>query len=532
MFAAQHIPYRQTAAFSKIVLNYLDEAQALQPFYSFYPHLEGIKSAIEKKEKQRLDRPLLVKALQQQYAAIKTTEAVQQNIQALSSANTFTICTAHQPNLFTGPLYFIYKILHVIKLAIYLKEQLPAYHFVPVYYMGSEDADFAELNHTYVNGKRIEWTKEQSGSVGRMMVDKTLIQLIDELEGQLSVEAHGQEVIQLLRRCYANGKTIQAATFEMVNELYGKWGLIVLIPDTPSLKSQMAKIFSDDLFQNVPSGLVQKTSQKLEEHYTAQAHPRPINLFYLKDGIRERIEREGNGFSVLNSEITFTEEALKNELERHPERFSPNVILRGLYQETILPNVAFIGGGGELAYWLQLKELFEYYHTPFPVLVLRNSFLIVEKKWQEGIGRLGLTAPDFFLSENELMKVLVQKVSSNAVSLNGTFEKAEELFEQIKNQAAAIDPTLSKHVAAIKARSLKNLQELEKKMLRAEKRKFIDQQRQIQKIMGTLFPANGLQERVENISGFYAKWGSRFIDELYNASLSLEQKFTILNAET
>jgi bacillithiol biosynthesis cysteine-adding enzyme BshC len=361
-----------------------------------------------------------------------------------------------------------------------------------------------------------------------MMVDRTLVQLIDELEGQLFAESHGQEVIELLRKCYAIGKDIQTATFEVVNELYGQYGLVVLIPDQARLKAQMKPVFEDDLFGNIPAEIVHQTSGKLGKSYDVQAHPREINLFYLKEDIRERIEKRGDQYHILNTPLSFTEEELKKEVEQHPERFSPNVILRGLYQETVLPNLAFVGGGGEMAYWLQLQALFEHYNVVYPVLVLRNSFLVVEDKWQEKIKKLGLEITDFFQPENEIMKLIVEKNSENAVSLNGNFERAEELYEQIKMQAEAIDTTLSKHVAAIKARSLKNLQELEKKMLRAEKRKFFEEQRQIQKIREALFPRNGLQERVENFSSFYAKWGKGFIDELYRNSLALEQQFTIL----
>jgi bacillithiol biosynthesis cysteine-adding enzyme BshC len=528
MFAAQHIPYNQTNAFTKIVLDYLSRSEDLRPFYSHIPSIDGFKKAIAERQAHATNREILVQTLQQQYRGIETTEIVKKNIELLSSNTSFTVCTAHQPNLFTGPVYFIYKILHTIKLAALLKAELPEYNFVPVYYMGSEDADFAELNHTYVKGKKIEWNKQQTGAVGRMIVDKTLVQLIDELEGQLAVEPHGNEIIGMLRRCYTNGRTIQDATFELVNELYGSFGLVVLIPDYASLKKLMAPVFADDLFNHTPAKIVKATSERLEKYYDAQAYPREINLFYLKDGLRERIEEKNGEYSVLNSQFSFNEQELKNELDTNPERFSPNVILRGLYQETILPNLAFVGGGGELAYWLQLKELFGNYGVPYPVLVLRNSFLVVEEKWQEKIQRLGLKLEELFQPETEIMKLIVQKYSTHKVLLNGNFERANELFEEIKQQAEAIDPTLSLHVAAIKTRSLKTLEELEKKMLRAEKRKFTDQQNQLGKIKDALFPNDGLQERVENISGFYAKCGRAFIDELYKHSLTLEQQFTIL----
>jgi uncharacterized protein YllA (UPF0747 family) len=286
MFAEQRIPYSQTNAFSKIALDYLKGDEKLRSFYAESPTLNGIAETIKQKQVQIIDRNTLVRTLLEQYDHIQANPEVINNIKKLANDNCFTICTAHQPNLFTGPLYFIYKILHTIKLAKVLQQELTGFDFVPVYYMGSEDADFAELNHTYVDGKKIEWKKEQKGAVGRMVVDKSLVQLIDELEGQLIVEKHGAEVIDLLRSCYSAGKDIQTATFELVNHLYGEYGLVVLIPDHPAYKAQMIKLFDQELFQNTSANIVQQTSNRLEEHYNVQAHPREINLFYLKGDIR------------------------------------------------------------------------------------------------------------------------------------------------------------------------------------------------------------------------------------------------------
>ncbi|MFL5772705.1 MAG: bacillithiol biosynthesis cysteine-adding enzyme BshC [Flavisolibacter sp.] len=532
MFSSELIPYSDTKAFTRIVQDYLTGSESLRPFYAETPSVEGIRETIEKKKHQAVDRNKLYDILVEQYQLVNKNTSVMKNISLLKEFNSFTICTAHQPNLFTGPLYFIYKILHTIRLSQYLNGQLPDYKFIPVYYMGSEDADFAELNHTYVDGKRIEWKKEQGGAVGRMPVDQTLIRLIDELEGQLSQETHGKEVIEFLRKCYSLGKNIQTATFELVNELYGDYGLVVVIPDQKGFKWQMKHVFRDDLLQHTPSSIVRTTSEKLETNYDAQAYPRDINLFYLKDHIRERIEFTGEKYKVLNSNISFTKNEVLEELEEHPERFSPNVILRGLFQETILPNLVFVGGGGELAYWLQLKDLFHHYRIVYPVLVLRNSFLIVDAKWSERIKKTGLSIQNFFSDENTLMKKLIEKHSEHEVKLNGNLERMDALFEQISGQAQTIDPTLTKHVAAIRARSVKYLEELEKKMFRAEKRKYSDQQQQIKKIREVLFPRNGLQERVENFSSFYARWGKDFIKELMKHSLALEQKFAILTEKT
>ncbi len=527
---SNRLPYRQTGAFTKIAMDYIDQFIALKPFFTYSPSTQGIQKAIEARKKVSTKRDVLVQQLKKQYEGIATSELVAKNIDSLLSAETFTITTAHQNNIFTGPLYFIYKIIHAIKLADQLKISMPEQNFVPVFYIGSEDADLDELNHIWLGGKKLAWETKQTGAVGRMKIDKQLVKLIDAMEGQLSVLPNGNEIISLLKEFYKEGISVQDATFHFVNKLFAEYGLVVLLPDNGELKKQMVALFEDDLLNQTASAIVEKSAEKLEAAgYKVQANPREINLFYLIDDKRERIFKEGERFTAQGTSFDLSEEEIKKELANHPERFSPNVILRGLYQETILPNIAFIGGGGETAYWLQLKDLFDHYKIPFPVLVLRNSFLLVEKKWQAAISKLGFTIDDFFLPEQELMNKLVAKESKNDTKLNGSLEKLEELYEEFKKQASAVDSSLEQHVDSLKTQTIYRLQELEKKMLRAEKRKFIDQHRQIHTIKENLFPGNGLQERRENLAWYYAKWGNSFIQQLYTISPGLEQEFVILS---
>ena len=527
LFTAQTIPYSSTHLFSKIVLHYLSGENVLKPFYTATPSIDAIQEAIRQKEAQQIDRAALVQVLKSQYTSVSPSKKVSENIEALLQPQTFTICTAHQPNLFTGPLYFIYKILHTIKLAQTLQQQLPQHHFVPVFYMGSEDADKEELAHTWLQGKKYNWNTAQTGAFGRMTLDKEITKLVAEMSGQLLVQPYGKEVVELLKACYTEGKTVQQATFEIVNQLFGKWGLIVLIADHAELKKAMLPVFEADLFGQQPSQLVEESVKQLGEHYNVQANPRDINLFYLKDDIRERIVKVEEHYAVNHTDIRFTEDELKQELQNHPERFSPNVILRGLYQETILPNIAFIGGGGELAYWLQLKSLFEHYNTPFPLLVLRNSFLIIEKKWQQKIDKLHLQTSQLFLSELDILNELLE-AQGRRPQLNGEVEKLENLYDGLKQSAAAVDVTLLQHVEALKVQALNRVQKLEKKMQRAERKKHEDLKSGIAAIKQQLFPRGGLQERVENFATFYAQWGPQFIDALLDNSLSLEQQFVIL----
>ena len=527
-FKSENIAYSKTGKFSKTVLDYVDQASDLKSFYQHTVNLEGVRAAIAKREKFPTNRTLLVEQLNLQYSKISSAQRVQENINALSEHTTFSICTAHQPNLFTGHLYFIYKILHIIKMCATLKSELPEYNFVPIFYMGSEDADLAELNHVVIDGHKYEWQTKQTGAVGRMIIDDELIKLVDQIAGRLNAEKYGQEIVDLLKSSYQKGFTIEEATFSFVHELFKEYGLIVLLSDKAVFKKEFSSIIEEDIFHHTSSKIVEKTSERLSEKYKAQAYPREINLFYLKDDIRNRIVEVENGFVVHGTDLFFTADSMRQELKENPERFSPNVILRGLYQEFILPDVAWIGGGGELAYWLQLKDLFGHYNVPYPVLVLRNSFLFIEKKYGELLKKLDLKSFDLFEGQNELLNELVRDNSNAILNLNSEKREFQDLYVRIKNIAGDIDSTLTRHILALEAKHLKSLSALEKKMFRAEKKKFEAQQNQLSKIFLALFPDDGLQERTENFMLFYAKYGKHFFNLMYENSQSLEQEFCVL----
>lgn len=528
---ASFIDYKDTGYFSRTLVDYIQQDGKLAPFYQYGPDIDGIKKAVEDRKSNSYNRAVLVSELSKQYEALEISEKLKQNLNLLSKENTYTITTAHQPNIFTGPLYFVYKILHAIRLAESLQKELPAYNFVPVYYMGSEDADLDELGTININGKAYTWNTKQSGAVGRMKVDKAFIKLIDEIEAQVSVLPFGKELTTKFRKAYNEGKSIQSATLELVNDLFGEYGLIVLIPDNAALKKLFVPVIRKELEEQFSHKIVAETLAELEKHYKVQAGGREINMFYLINDKRERIEVEAGLYEVKNLGLKFTLEEILKELDAHPERFSPNVILRGTLQETILPNIAFIGGGGELAYWLELKKVFQAIHVPYPVLIVRNSFLLVENEWSKLTEKTGLPVKELFYTEHELMNRIVALHSNNSVKLNGELGKLEEFYNDIMQMATKVDNTLHDHVAALKTRSLQKLQELEKKMLRAEKRKFDTELQRIKKIKSILFPKDSLQERVENITGLYSLFGKQLLDVLLEHSLSLEQKFTILELE-
>ena len=526
-FTAEWISYDSTNAFSALAIDYLHQHTALQPFYKHNSNLDGIGNAIEERKLFSTDRASLISALKTQYEKITISETVKSHIEKLADANTFTVCTAHQPNLFTGYLYFIYKVVHAIKLANELKAAYPQYYFVPVYYMGSEDNDLEELNHIYLNGEKITWETDQTGAVGRMHT-KGLDAFIHRISGELSVLEHGPQLIDLLKSCYCQSSSVQEGTLKFVNRLFENYGLLVLIADNAVLKKEMTGVFKEDLLHHTPATIVKQTAVQLAKHYHVQVNPRDINLFYMKDGIRERIINTGDQFEINNTNTRFSSNEILDELHNHPERFSPNVVLRGLFQETILPNVAFIGGGSEIAYWLELKEMFTHYKVPFPVLVQRNSFLIVEQKMTRLMEKLQLSAEDIFKDETLLLNNIIKARSTLQLTLEKEIEQSAGFYDHIRSLTEKVDMTLTKHVNALEMKAGKALKNLEKKMLRAEKKKYAAQSAQLHKLKTALFPRNTLQERVENVLPYYARYGKSFIDMLYEHAPTFDKKFGVL----
>lgn len=525
-----YLPYSETGYFSKLITDYLADNPSLNPFYNYAPTPEGLDAAIQERSKYPVDRTLLTAVLNKQYVALEQTEKVTQNLQLLGLENTYTICTAHQPNLMTGYLYFVYKIIHAIKLAEELKAKHPDKNFVPVYYMGSEDNDLEELGTFRYNGDKYVWDGGgQTGAVGRMDTN-TLRPILTALFKLLGPPGNNAtELKTILSEAYLQHPTIAKATQYLVNKLFGRFGLIVLDPDDAALKSAFITVMKDDLLHH--NAFTQATNQieQLErEHYKSQAHPRSINLFYLKDNIRERIEQKGSEWVVVNTDIRWDEASLLAELEAHPDRFSPNVILRGMYQETLLPDVAFIGGGSEVAYWMELKKVFSHYGVFYPAILLRQSVLWLSPAQVKMRKQLGLSVNDIFKPEGNLIKEFLLRNSTDDWQTHTESAAMEKILCEVKQKAITLDPTLRGASEAVLTKIKYQLQVLEKKMLRAEKKKMQLQLSRITKMRNSIFPNNGLQERVENFATYFLDYGYDFFDILENAMQPMDNKFLVI----
>lgn len=526
-----YVPYLDTGYFSRLVTDYLGNQAAIQQFYQYEPTTQGLEQAIKERSKFPVNRQVLVEALTAQYSDLTVNDKVQENIQSLLSEHTFTICTAHQPNLLTGYLYFIYKILHAIKLAEQLNELHTDKHFVPVYYMGSEDNDIEELGTFRFRGDKYVWYGSgQSGAIGRMDT-KGLKPMLNDLFKLFGPPGkHCDDLQKMLTEAYLKHNTIGAATQYLVNELFGRYGLVVLDPDDAKLKATFIPVMEDELLNQHALPILNEQIEKLGTHYKIQAHPRAINLFYLADQLRERIEKQGDKWVVLNTDIVWDKDALLAELKAHPERFSPNVMLRGLYQETILPDVAFIGGGAEVAYWLQLKTLFQYYNGFYPSIHLRQSVLWIDALQARQRNKLELAVSDIFKPEVDLVRDAVSKHAGDEWQTQQETTAIEQILNSLKQKATSIDPTLKASAEAALAKMKHQLEVLEKKMLRAEKKKMNTQLSRITKLKTAIFPNNSLQERVENFSEYYLQYGPAFLDIIKEGINAMDPQFLVVEA--
>lgn len=501
---------------------------ALRPFYEHDVNIEQFAQVIKRKTFATEKRQILVHELEKQYDGVKASAATLQNIQRLQQPNSYTIITAHQPNLFTGPLYLIYKIISTINLVEQLTDHYPEAQFVPIFWTGGEDHDFEEVNHLNLFGKRLTWEDEQGGPVGFYAVDslRPILDMVKEILGQSD---SAQLLSAQLEDFYSDAPDYGTAVKHFVNWIFAKYGLVIANGNTAAFKRQFIPIFKDELLHQTSKPIVEKTANEFAAAgFKKQAHAREINIFYLSKNSRARIVKEANLYKVLETDLTFTEQEILDELETKPQNFSANVILRPLFQETIFPNLAYIGGGGEIAYWLERKAQFEHYNLPFPMLIRRCSVLWIDKGSSKRMAKLALAAEAIFGETEKLLKQYVLDNTEAELSLAKEQANLIQVFEAIMVKTKAVDPSLERGVMAQQVQMQKAIEKLEQRLIRAEKKKNETSLEQIRKLKEKLFPNNGLQERQDNFLAYYSRYGDLFLDTLKANLNPLEKKFVVI----
>ena len=522
------IRYQNSGYFSSLIVDYLDQKSSLNSLYNRFPTIENFEAQITEKAANynQENRKLLVAALQKQYQNSTISEATENNILALEQANTFTITTGHQLNLFSGPLYFLYKIISTINLASELKTKYPKSNFVPIYWMATEDHDFEEINYFNFKGKKFRWNKESTGPVGRLTTEG-LDAVFEVFTKELGSNYNAQKIKELFQKSYLDHSNLAEATRFLANELFSEYGLVILDADDAELKRVFIPFIKDELENQTSFKEVTATIEKLKE-YSIQVTPREINLFYIENNLRERIIFENERYKVNHTNLSFSKEDLFRLVGTHPEKFSPNVILRPLYQEVLLPNLCYIGGGGEIAYWLELQSFFNAAKVSFPMLLVRNSVVLATEKQIKKADALKLSWADLFSKQKDLVNNKTKVLSEINLDLSNLKMQLNKQFEELYSIANQTDNSFIGALKAQEIKQIKGIDHLEKRLLKAQKRNLQDVLNRIIHLQNDLFPNQSLQERQTNFSEFYEENGELLIQTLIEKLQPLEHDFRII----
>ena len=529
MFQTHTLPYADLpyiAARDRAFLMQNHDLQALSPYTNDWQGFEASVLAHQKQPKTTEQRTALQAVLRKQYQNVgaQLSEKTAENIAKLSGKNTFTVVTAHQPNLLLGPVYYIYKIISVLKMAQTANEKYKDIHIVPVFWLGSEDHDLEELNFFNAFNKKFVWQTAQTGAVGRMQTTD-LQPLLTEFYAVLGESPNAVFIKNTISGAFDldKNRTIAQSTFYLLNTLFAKYGLVIIDQDDADLKTMFVPYMQRELTERATEALVLQDIAAIEKAgFRGQATPRNINLFYhtkAENGAentvgRNRIVFENNKYSVLNTNILFSEGEILEKLAKNSENFSPNVVLRPVFQEVVLPNIAYVGGGGELAYWQERRSVFQYFNVPMPMLIRRQSALILTAAMQKRIVKMGFAPSNFWKTENDLTKLYLDSNTENEMTLSVEKQALNAVFGTILAKATQIDATLDKTVLGEQQKMANALDLLEQKLVRAEKRKHETALQQIQTIKEKLFPERGLQERFDNFIPYYIQYGDAFFDAL------------------
>jgi bacillithiol synthase len=515
---------------SNLFLDYLYEFNNVKEFYkinfrdkdSYLKHFKKIS------ESSREFRAEVSRILDNQYSGTDISDKTRRNISLLESKNTLAVVTGQQLGLLGGPLYTVYKIISAIKLSKYLSERYDEFNFVPVFWLEGDDHDFEEVRYLNLINENNELTRiiypgevpEEGniGSVGYINLTESINEVFKQIEENLRKTEFTAGLLAKLKEIYSEGKTFKDSFKELLIWLFDEYGLVVLDPQDKKIKELLRPVFKKEVtgFRTHSEKLVH-VSAVLEEDYHAQVKVRAVNLFYNYDEGRYLIEPADNDFRLRRKRKKFTPDELLNLIDTEPEKFSPNVLLRPLCQDYILPTAFYVAGPGEVAYFAQAAPLYDFYSVNVPIVFPRSSVTIVEKNISSLMDKYGVDVKDVYVFNGDLKSKILQSVSNNPTE--DIFKETENQFEyamdQLKEKLFEIDKTISDSSSKYKQKIFSYLGELKTKALEAQDKKHAVTIRQAEKISSSLFPNSNLQEREINMIYFINKYGENFLKQLF-----------------
>lgn len=475
-----------------IRIDYLNAAEPLKPFYQYPVQTPDFAQIVADKGKEKIDRKALQQVIKDQYQGLTLSEASQKHLDLLAEENTFTITTGHQLVLLGGPMFTTYKVLTAIKLAQQLSEKHTDHNFVPIFWIHTEDHDYEEINHYFAS---FQEKRTYRGAFQTMVGNHVLSEEIKSI-----LPTHFSE---RLRRTYRPGRKMSEAFRDYINELFGEYGVLMLDADDSRLKAHFRSVLKEEVNENAAFNEVNATSAALTDAgYPAQIHAREINLFFLDQLGRNRIVGVNGHYEAMDRDLSWSPAELESMIENHPEQFSPNVSLRPLYQEMILPNLCYIGGWGELSYWLQLKGVFAHFGVNFPLLLPRMSATIVPRSVKKAWEDKKLATSDFKAPLHEVYRKYMPQIWDSTAFLT----QSAEILTQIDALKALIEDELSHTLArsgeALKVKTARYLKSLEKKALRVMRHKHPRAFDEIKELKFKIQPDGLVQERILSLASF------------------------------
>lgn len=454
--------------------------------------LDDFIKQIKSKKNTFLNRKVLHQAFQDTY--IKANMDCPENVDFLLKDNVYTITTGHQLNLFSGPAFFVIKIAQAIQLARALNAYQNEYHFVPVYWMASEDHDLEEIQSVNWFNGTCSWNRKDEGKVvGRLDLDD-FDTLFSAPQDFLS-----QELLKELKFIYQNANTLAEAHIKVVQHLFkSEKDLLILDPDHKELKKQFVPVMKKELEHKWMLNKITATLDSFEKDYKVQVNPRSCHLFYINENNdRLRIDHDNEGEWMVDGEA-WSHDFLLKRLNQFPENFSPNALMRPLYQECVLPNVAYIGGWAEVAYWLELEGIFAEGEIDRPLLIPRKTMVFLSKeqknKWLQLNSLNSLFKNDLDRSNEDIAAVIAQNNSlfeNFKEELDVAAEKMNEPYLNIQENYLHNWEGIKKKFYNKIRTNLKNIEKLERQKLQSKREKE-------QALKAEIFPKGKLNERVIN----------------------------------
>jgi bacillithiol synthase len=528
----ERLPFRRIPHQSRLFLEYLEDPASLRRFYPeavrFHHELSGRRARVL--ESYKTDRAALASALAEANTRWGASAETFSNIERLRSAETVAVVTGQQTGLFTGPLYTLYKALSAVKLAACLTAR--GTDAVPVFWMATEDHDWEEVQTAQAiacDGRLasvgVPGSLHREGEqVGGVTLDESVEEASKRLFELMPSSEFMPDLEQLVRDAYAPGRRFGDAFARMLAALTGRYGLVLLDPVEASIKRLAAPLYSEAarLGAEIAAATDARSRELVEAGYHAQVHTSTDSfpLFLIDDGARRALARSREGrYRAKGTDHEWTAEELSALALAEPERFSPNVTLRAVVQDYLLPTIAYFGGAAEVAYFAQTAESYRVLNRPATPILHRASLTIVERRTSRTLERYGLRLEDFF---GGLDAVIARVVDEHlGAELAGAFDETDatvaSTLDELRSKLRDFDPTLADALDGGRRKITHQLEGLRARFRRAQMQRDRAVLRQLERASTALYPEKSLQERHVNVTSLLARHGRYLVEWIHDA---------------